>query len=185
MLKKLHTVSLKQQFRIVTSGWIVNVTFSVMACVLFWCCRRWRQRLRQWQRLHRGLPHRHGRCFHRSPGGGSRPERACGWLCPAPCTLCSPANHSGPLSPGTPPTMEIMLEKPAKHGQQGFFFFFAVFVFRQIGATVKQTVFRVPAWRLEESALKKRAVMHHDFPLSQRSCSAILRLDILWHRFTI
>lgn len=52
-----------------------------------------------------------------------------------------------------------MLEEPAKHGQQGFcfFFFFAVFVFRQIGATVKQTVVRLPASRLEESALKKES----------------------------
>lgn len=69
--------------------------------------------------------------------------------------------------------------------KKNFFSFLQFFVFRQIGATVEQTVFRLAASRLEESALKKRAVMHHDFPLSQRSCSAICRLDILWHHFTI
>lgn len=108
-----------------------------VAHVLLWCCRRWRQRLRQRQWLHRGLPHGHGRRRNRSPGCGSRPERPRGQLCPSGCPLCSPANHAGPLSPGTPPTMEIMLEELAKHGQQGYLsffssFFFAIFVFNRL-----------------------------------------------------
>lgn len=132
--------------------WVQSV-----AHVLLWCCRWWRQRLRQRQRLHRGLPHGHGRCRNRSPGCGSRPERPRRQLCLPGCPLCSPANHAGPLSPGTPPTMEIMLEELAKHGQQGylsffFFFFFCNFCIQQIKMTVKQTAFRLPASRLVESA---------------------------------
>ncbi|KAI9530248.1 hypothetical protein NQZ68_004265 [Dissostichus eleginoides] len=32
----------------------------------------------------------------------------------------------------------------------------------------------LPASRLEVSALKKRAAMHHDFPLSQGSCTRLV-----------
>ena len=129
---------MKGQFSIVEiwlNYWLMFLccfTEACLACVLSWCCRWWGQWLRQWQRLHRSLPHRRGRRCHRSPGGEGRPERARGWLGPASRTLCSPANHAGLVSPGTPPTMEIMLEERAKHEQQGLFsflfpFFFAFF----------------------------------------------------------
>lgn len=73
-----------------------------------------------------------------------------------------------------------MLEEPAKHGQQGYFFFHFCSFCIQIGATVEQTVSGLLASLRDESALEKksRAVMHHESPLSKDR--AVPSLDLIF-----
>lgn len=160
---------------------------------MLWRCRWWRQRLRQRQRLHRGLHHRNCPFCHRIPGCESWPERACRWLCLTLCTVCSSANHAHPLRPSLLPTMEIILGKQVQDEPQCFLssplplFYFILFFFLYPGRLEQQSSrqhlsCKPSCWK---SLLWERVAMHHSFPPSQRSCSAIPRLDIYWNQFTV